>query len=242
MERLLQSIKSEGGIGIKSSFEDEGQSLENIQKLNIMCSNAQLKRYLKVGGCEAKTDIALGINCGATAIIAPMVETSYASKKFYNCNVTCSRGITIETITALTNILQIIEACPNLDFIVIGRCDLIGSLGISKKEINSDIVFEYIKNALSKVRDIFPNIKIGLGGAISTEAHMFLNNIYKMKLIDFIETRHVVFPASIIETNYSKFCHLSKLFETQWLEMQIASLKYRYDNQHARLDYVSNRN
>lgn len=242
MEDILKKIKDLGGIGIKSSFEDEGQTIENVKYLNMMCASNQLQKYLKIGGCEAKTDIEIGKDSGASAIIAPMIETSYASQKFNKCIINCKRGITIETKMALINILDIIKACSNLNFIVIGRCDLIGSLGINKADINSDTVFEIIREALLNVRKHFPNIKIGLGGAITTEAHSFLKKLHIYNLIDFIETRHVIFPATIIETDYIKFCELSKVFEMEWLKLQIECLKSRSDNQQFRLQYISNRN
>jgi 4-hydroxy-2-oxoheptanedioate aldolase len=241
MLSVLEAIKAKGGVAIKSSFEDEGQTPSNLAKLNMACAATGLERYLKIGGCEAKTDIALANAAGATAIVAPMVETGYAASKFSKCPVGGERGITIETTTAIANIHEIIDGCDGLDFIVIGRCDLLGSMGLDRSQINSPAVFDLIAGALTRARAAKPGLRIGVGGGISVESQEFVEKLHSRGLLDFIETRHVAYPVAVSLADYGECCHLASLFETAWLGEQERELRSKCDAAHIRRTFIEGR-
>ena len=53
----LLSLKEGGVVGIKQSFEDEGVILEDVARIKRLCDKLELKLNIKIGGCEAITDI-----------------------------------------------------------------------------------------------------------------------------------------------------------------------------------------
>ena len=53
----LLSLKDSGVVGIKQSFEDEGVILEDVSRIKRLCDKLDLKLNVKIGGCEAISDI-----------------------------------------------------------------------------------------------------------------------------------------------------------------------------------------
>ena len=100
---------------------------------------AGLQHNIKVGGCEAKTDIFFCEKVGVNGIVAPMVETSYGLRKFIqilNDNKKQNLYVNIESINAFNNINLILRSkeFKKLTGLVIGRSDLAGSLNLEKSE------------------------------------------------------------------------------------------------------------
>ncbi len=54
---LTDLIENEGLIGIKTSFEDEGATFNEIIRLKEICNQSKTKVTLKIGGPEAIRDI-----------------------------------------------------------------------------------------------------------------------------------------------------------------------------------------
>ena len=69
-------------IDLARRFEDEGVSLRDVNDILTICNKNALYSTIKIGGCEAKTDSIICMNLDVNAIVAPMVETPYAFKKF----------------------------------------------------------------------------------------------------------------------------------------------------------------
>ena len=67
---------------MKQSLEDEGASFDELKKMRKITKAAGVQHNIKVGGCEAKTDIYSCEKIGVSGIVAPMVETAYALRKF----------------------------------------------------------------------------------------------------------------------------------------------------------------
>ena len=78
-----QVIKKLGATGVKQSFEDEGASFKEVLIMNKLIKKLKLNQNVKIGGCEAKNDIDFCVKNKITGIVAPMVESDYALKKFY---------------------------------------------------------------------------------------------------------------------------------------------------------------
>ncbi|MDC0152853.1 hypothetical protein OAI81_01130, partial [Candidatus Pelagibacter sp.] len=76
LEKSINKLKKENNlIGVKSEFESEGSSIEDIARLKILATKVKTKLYVKIGGVEAKNDIYKCVELGVDGIIAPMVET-----------------------------------------------------------------------------------------------------------------------------------------------------------------------
>ena len=145
MKKLLKQLKllkKLGATGVKQSLEDEGVSFQDIKIMRVLTNKIKLKLNVKVGGCEAKNDIIFCTTIKADGIVAPMIESSYALKKFIQTVPKEYLGnlfINIESKTAVSNINKIIksENFKRLKGIVIGRSDLAGSYRMLKSQVNS---------------------------------------------------------------------------------------------------------
>ena len=78
----LKKLKKQNIVAVKQSLEDEGASFEELTLMRQITKKASLKHNVKVGGCEAKTDIYFCEKLGVDGIVAPMVESNYALRKF----------------------------------------------------------------------------------------------------------------------------------------------------------------
>ena len=85
IENLTQ-LSTLGVVGMKQSFEDEGVLLDDVITVKRITELCGLQSYVKIGGCEAKTDLYNCVKLGVNGVIAPMVETSFALSKFISNN------------------------------------------------------------------------------------------------------------------------------------------------------------
>ena len=69
-------------VGIKTSFEDEGASFDDVITLRRITSSNNLKLAIKIGGAEAKSDIRMASDLCCDSIVGPMIETEYAFTKY----------------------------------------------------------------------------------------------------------------------------------------------------------------
>ena len=67
---------------VKQSLEDEGATFEDIELMRKITSKAGVDLNVKIGGCEAKNDIYFCKQIRVNSIVAPMVESEYALRKF----------------------------------------------------------------------------------------------------------------------------------------------------------------
>ena len=190
-----------GAIGYKTSFEDEGATSQDIARAKIVTEKANLPLNIKIGGCEAIADIKEAKTLGAKAIVAPMIETPYAAQKFVSAIKKVYEpeeiedlevAINIESITGAQNIEKILEAVKDekiISRVTVGRVDLIGSMGMKRDEINSDVVFEQLHNVLSVSKTY--NMVTGMGGGIDKKTIQFIKRLGH--LLDYYETRYIIF-------------------------------------------------
>lgn len=188
-------LKSFGFFGLKRSFEDEGASLEVIKKTKILARNNKLKISLKIGGCEAITDLINAKNISADKIVSPMIESNFALKKFissfkkiFKSNV--QKFINIESKTAYKNLNKILDKknLSQLNGIVVGRNDLESSFTKLKKNELNKIVFKIFSYCKKKK----PKLIIGMGGKLNPNDSSFIKKAFKKKMLDFIETRNIM--------------------------------------------------
>ena len=93
-------------VGIKTSFEDEGANPSDVIKLRSLTSENGLKLAIKIGGCEAKTDVRTATDMCADSLVGPMIESKYALEKYVQAtkHLSVTRGAYLETVTALNSI------------------------------------------------------------------------------------------------------------------------------------------
>ena len=81
--RELKQLKSKYNVvGIKSSFEDEGVQFNELIRLKQLCNLSNIVFNIKIGGCEAISDINNCLVLNVDGMVAPMVESPFALEKF----------------------------------------------------------------------------------------------------------------------------------------------------------------
>lgn len=228
--RLIKKMKKEDGlVGLKLSFEDEGASLDNAKDLVLECARSKVECTVKIGGCEAKTDI---VNCSlleADNIVAPMVETPYAFEKFKNMAEKAfdknikdfNFYINVETKTAIKNFQQILEINEGfLKGVIFGRTDIVGSLGMEKRLVDSDEIFKIIQDCSIVAKE--KGLTTALGGNLSINSSHFVEKLREQKILDRIETRLAICSLSEENTvNISNFVNNAIALEKMVLQKRI---------------------
>ena len=218
----LKKLKKQNIVAVKQSLEDEGASFEELTLMRQITKKASLKHNVKVGGCEAKTDIYFCEKLGVDGIVAPMVESNYALRKFMQIiskNKKQSLYVNLESIQAFKNINQMIRTknFKKLRGIVIGRSDLAGSLNLQKSEVDSKKIFKLVLNLLKKIKR--KKVTTKMGGSLTTRSLDFANKLYKMKLLDSVETRNIEIKLSDqVFNNFNKLIIDIFNFELEWIK------------------------
>jgi hypothetical protein len=176
---------------------------------------------IKIGGCEAKRDIVDCIDIGCDTIVAPMIESQFALKKFLNSlnqyGYNREKGFNLETINAYRCLDELSYEFNKLDFVTVGRVDFVGSLNKDRNFVNTDEMYDIVENIFIKARE--NNTKCYLGGAISIESRDFIGKLLHNNLLDKFETRYIIFDCHKI--NFEKFdelLYLANVFELEWLK------------------------
>lgn len=224
MLEILRELKNEHNVlAIKAEFEAEGSRTDELVKLNEIVFRADMDLFIKIGGCEAVRDLDQCRLLGAAGIMAPMIETPFAMKKFvgaakkvYGDEIKDIEWIiNAETKTCKENFDEILtEGKGFLNTIAIGRVDLSASMGLTRDSINGEEVYDASTYFAKKAKQY--GIIVGFGGGISFESIPF---IQKMKgLTDKFETRKVVFKYDDNEKRLKSGILKAMEFETLYLQ------------------------
>ena len=201
--RELKQLKSKYNVvGIKSSFEDEGVIFNELIKLKELCLSCGVELNIKIGGCEAISDINNCLLLNVNGIVAPMVESPFALEKFVTSihdnlppqlRKRINFFVNIESKTSYENIKGILdsESCRYLSGIVVGRSDLIKSFGLTKDNVNDDEIYDMVFEIFNEAKKY--KLMTVMGGNISVNSVDFIKKLYNKKLLDKIETRNVIF-------------------------------------------------
>lgn len=215
-------------IGIKAEFEAEGTRLEEALRLKEVVTRAGLDLAIKVGGCEAIKDMYDARTIGVNTIVAPMIESPYAVKKYIQATKMAFTQeeweeikflINIETITGFNCLDEILESedAKYLTGIVMGRTDMTGSLGMSKDDINHDRILEIAQQIAEKT--LKHNKELVIGGGVSAQSLPFFSKLPQGALNRF-ETRKVIFDAkkALKDPNADKGILKAVGFELMWIK------------------------
>jgi 4-hydroxy-2-oxoheptanedioate aldolase len=226
---LLRMLKEKYCLtGVKAEFETEGIRREELLRLMDISLRAGLGISLKIGGCEAISDMQDAMRYGVERIIAPMIETPYALKKYINAcqtvfpeDVTDNMGflMNIETITAYQNLdaMLALPEASRLTGITIGRVDLVGSMQgqPERSAVNSNevltICLQIARTAKSK------GLEVLVGGAVSIDSLPFLQQ-FPAGHLDRFETRKAIFGCPHALHNPPEAFLKAIEFEVLWLK------------------------
>ena len=228
MADLLADLKENHHlVGVRAEFEAEGTRPEEILPLVNMLARLDLDLTLKIGGCEAMRDIREARVLGASHIVAPMVESPYALRKFLEAmdaaipkgersDIACA--VNIETRQACRSFDEMLKVpgVEKLDGIVIGRVDLAGSMGLERLAVDAEEVTSVFSPILARAKA--RGLETAVGGGVSSLSLRVFRSLPEGSL-DRYETRKVVFecPGALdgrAEEGLSKAVE----FELLWLD------------------------
>lgn len=247
MLEILRYLKNEHDvIAIKAEFEAEGSRTDELVMLNEIIFRADMKLYIKIGGCEAVRDLDQCRLLGASGIMAPMIESPFAMKKFKNAAKKVYGNdwkdvewiINAETVTCHEKLDEILdEAKDFLSTVSIGRVDLSSSMGLSRDEINGDKVYDVASDIA--VRSKEKGFLVNFGGGISFNAIPFIQKMYPKN--DRFETRKVVFHATDDEEKLKDGILKAMEFETLYLKNKCEYYDRMADEDQERLKMMAER-
>jgi 4-hydroxy-2-oxoheptanedioate aldolase len=225
-DSLTNLGKNYGIIGMKQSFEDEGVLLNDVVAFKRVTEICGLQSFVKIGGCEAKSDLYNCIRMGINGIIAPMVETQFALSKFTDMMLDYSNRadayVVIESKTSYENIDEILEQGKGkLKGIVVGRSDFSKSYNLNKSEVDSNFIYDKVEDILIKAKNY--NYITTLGGSVSTRSTRFIKDMYTKDLLDRVETRNVVIGLN--KNNIPTIDNVIQKaldFEIEWLNYKLS--------------------
>lgn len=220
----LKYLKEEHNvIAIKAEFEAEGSRTDELVMLNEIIFRADMKLYIKIGGCEAVRDLDQCRLLGASGIMAPMIESPFAMQKYISAAKKVYEKdwkdiewiINAETITCYENLDAILAKGKDfLSTVSIGRVDLSASMGLERKEINSDKVYDVTSDIAKRSHNY--GYQVNFGGGISFDAVPFIGRMCAAS--DRFETRKVVFHATDDENRLKDGIMKAMEFETLYLK------------------------
>lgn len=214
-----------GVVAVKAEFEAEGTRADELLRLLELAHRADLKVALKIGGCEAVSDLLASRLYGADYIIAPMVETPYALSKFvaartkiYGADAHGTRFLfNLETEATLRNLDAMLPlAAEGLDGIVFGRVDFTLSRGLPRGAINEREITDAVLTVAQACAA--HGLELVVGGSVAVEAGPVLREIRGVRL-DRFETRKIVFDGAAAEMpGFEAGVANAVEFELAWLE------------------------
>lgn len=231
-KKMLETLKdlkaNHHVIGIKAEFEAEGTRLDEAMRLKEVVTCAGLDLTIKVGGCEALKDMYDARTIGVNAIVAPMIESPYAVKKYLQATrmafpeeerQSMKFLINIETKYGFQYLEEILnsEMAKDLTGIVMGRTDMTGSLGMSKDDINHDSILK-LAQEIAKLTLKYKK-ELVIGGGVSAMSLPFFKRLPEGALNRF-ETRKVIFdaPTALQDPNADKGILKAVGFEIMWIK------------------------
>lgn len=234
MKNIAQNLAASlgpGVSGLKAEFEAEGARFDDLVLFSNVAHVASVPLVIKIGGCEAISDLHQAKMLGAGMVVAPMVESTFALKKYADA-LTKVYGewrenrpvalFNVETAMSVSISHNLLDAAVELGIngVVVGRGDLSESLGLPRSAVESEAVTVLVRGVLEAARD--RDLVCGLGGGVSKATAGLAVQLASDGALDYFETRKVLIratPGVTIEGLQSDI--LSALrFELAWLEQK----------------------
>jgi 4-hydroxy-2-oxoheptanedioate aldolase len=247
---LTDMIENHGLIGIKTSFEDEGATFNEVIRLKEICNQAKTKLTLKIGGPEASRDIQDSSIIGVKGLVAPMVESGFGLTKFIKCVHTnllpdviesLELIINVETIQSYKNIDEILSTEENkhLYAITVGRVDFVSSMGKDRTYVDSPEMLKITKDIFTKAKNV--GLSTNLGGAVTIKSYDFLKELYKEGLLDKFETRYAIYEPSKALRDLNKSLNKGQMFEYEWLNNRKEMYQSQASKENKRIQMIQER-
>ena len=225
----LKYLKKLNVVAVKQSLEDEGASFDDLKIMRRITRKAGLELNVKIGGCEAKNDMYFCEKLNVNAVVAPMVESDYALRKFIQIVSKNNRQdlyVNLESIQAFNNIKKIMnsKSFRKLKGVVIGRSDLAGSINLEKSAVDSNKIYKLVLHLSKKIKK--RKMVVNMGGSLTQRSVNFIRKLFKKKLLDRVETRNVVIKLSDkVLDNFESLIINAFKFEIDWMKFKQKRLK-----------------
>lgn len=225
---LLTKMRDQYGVvGLKAEFESEGTRFEELLRLKDIVSRAGVLLTLKIGGPEDVWGILQARRIGVSGLVAPMIESAYSLSKFIDAvnkhlpedeKEDVLVGMMIETKQAYADRSAMLKlgAAHDLTHVTIGRVDLSGSLGFTRKDIDSPEMAEMVTTVFRDARA--HGFGTTLGGSIESGSRPLITNLVANNLLDRFETRKVMFDAKRGLELFDDAVRSAHQLELLWLE------------------------
>lgn len=177
---------------LKGELEAEGLPHDVIAAEVVYAARRGLDYLVKIGGCEAKSDLRFLQCIGVTSVVAPMIESAFAMRKYQDMlpdGAFEHVGVTIETIDAVRRVDAILDAGVKLTEVTIGRHDLTDSFGGTG--VDSPETLGHVKTVARAARA--RGLGVTMGGSVNKNTREVLRADAELReLVGAVETRKVV--------------------------------------------------
>lgn len=204
---------------LKGEFEAEGLTRETLAAEVAFAARHGVEYLVKIGGCEAKSDVRFLQQIGVRNIVAPMIESGFAMSKYMmmlSQGAFDHVGVTIETVHAVDRIEELLDAGAKLTGVTVGRTDLTASFGGSSVESEHTIAMvKKVARAAAK-----RGLPTTMGGSVSAGTRrLFKEDSELCELVAAVETRKCVMTTA----HFLEEGALSDAFavETALLDLQL---------------------
>ena len=227
IDQLFKLKEVYGVEGVKAEFEAEGTRTEELIRLRELTLFAGVTLTLKIGGCEAVRDMYDARSIGIDHLVGPMVESPFALAKYVDAVERVFPQEELANIQVLFNV-ETIEAVNNWNAflasavwkkasgIVIGRGDLVESLGHARSLVDSEEIFKICEELLVSAKS--QGKVTVMGGSVTVASVPFIRRLPK-GCLDRYETRKVCFKTEDgLRNNPEKGITEALEFELMWME------------------------
>lgn len=234
-------------IGVKAEFEAEGVQMEDMIRIREVTLRAGVHLVLKVGGCEAVTDIRNGYILGVDELVVPVTESPFAVQKFVSAVERVYTKAEMDDVKILVNI-ETVDGVQNFEKmlalpefkdiygVVVGRNDMAASYGVP--EAVDEKVFEACAFLSQKLKALYPDKPLVLGGGFSVKTINFLKR-FAPGAINGCESKKVIYDVAIlskgiVEEAFQKGIEFQKTWyesRVDYYERIVRDNKHFYDEQ-----------
>jgi len=237
-------------VGVKAEFEAEGTRMEEAYRLKEVVSKADLDLTIKIGGCEALKDLYEARVIGVSRIVAPMIESEYALRKYLTAARLAFPEDERKDVAFLINIettmgyerFDAMLALPELgelSGIVLGRVDMTGSLGMNRDDINHPRIQDLARSLFERSR--LHGLECVIGGGVAAESLPFFRSLGPA-LLDHYETRKVIFQCPDALGDDAERGILKAVgFELMWLKSKRDFYGMIFQEDRVRIDMLQSR-